>query len=91
MARLEKNGARKPRIPVGYAYVGCNYRDTNGISGRMPPMDYSLTVGVHGGPDYTAFLSEDEMLHTITEWLKLLERNRDQERKDEEKRRKLSA
>lgn len=83
MAKLLKAGARKPRIEDGFAYTKCDY--ATGIDhprGVMPPMEYKLSVSAHGanlGGEYTAQLTEAEMLRTIAEWMAMYARNRTRE------------
>lgn len=89
MAKLEKLGARKPRIPNGgTAFVGCMYSDEEHERGDMPPMEYRLTVCENGGPSYTSTLTEDEMLHAVGEWMKLFAGHRAAERKRDAKSRR---
>lgn len=90
MAKLDKLGARSPRIVDGSTYTGCNYADEPHERGQMPPMEYKLTVCSRHGTDksasYTASLTEGEMLDTIAEWMKHYARNRAEERKRNAKR-----
>lgn len=85
MANLTKMGAKAPRVSKGYSFVGCNYaNDEPRAPNGMPPMLYNVTVGQKGVPkpsQYTAELTEAEMLDTVAEWMKLYARNRAEERK----------
>lgn len=86
MANLSKLGARALRIKSGSCYTGHNYAndEPKGPDG-MPPMYYALTISSRYGTDksaqYTAELSEEEMLDTITEWLKKYAISRREEKK----------
>lgn len=84
MAQIHKAGARSPRIEDGFVYTKCDYA-TGGPDlprGVMPPMEYKLTVsakGAHLGGEYTAQLTEAEMLRTISEWMSMYVSNRTRE------------
>lgn len=84
MAKVLKAGARKPRIEDGFVYTKCDYA-TGGPDlprGVMPPMEYKLLVSAKGadlGGEYTAQLTEVEMLRTIAEWMAMYVRNRTRE------------
>lgn len=95
MAQLLKHGARKPRIELGYAFTGNNYSSTEPHEpGAMPGMCYDLTVqarGVNSAGEYTARLTEDEMLSTMEEWLKAFNSHRAQKRRDAAKKAALAA
>lgn len=81
MAKVLKAGARKPRIEDGFVYTKCDYAD-GGSRGVMPPMEYKLSISAKGvdlGGEYTAQLTETEMLRTISEWMVMYVRNRSRE------------
>lgn len=90
MANLIKRGARAPRVTEGYSYTGCDYV-TGGEHERgvMPSMLYRLTVGnrsetgatQHKVEEHRIELTEQEMLETVAEWMKMYARNRAEERK----------
>lgn len=75
MARIFKTGARKPRIDEGNAWTGTNVRWAPPEGGfvRAVGTDYTLTVSATAGKaEYVAHLSEDEMLATVTSWLRAM-------------------
>lgn len=84
MAQIHKAGARKPRIEDGFVYTKCDYArgGPDLPRGVMPPMEYKLSVSAKGGDlggEYTAQLTEAEMLRTIAEWMTMYARNRQRE------------
>lgn len=83
MAKVLKAGARKPRIEDGFVYTKCDYATGMDLPrGVMPPMEYKLSVSAHGanlGGEYTAQLTEAEMLRTMAEWMAMYVRNRTRE------------
>jgi len=84
VARIFKTGARKPRIEDGTAYTGNNTRWAPPEDGfvRAVGMDYTLTVTAKHPEkaEYVAHLSEDEMLRTVSEWLKSMTQHRNSQR-----------
>lgn len=89
MADLLKDGARKPRILGGTCYTANNY-DRNQITERgvMPEMRYDLTVS--GNTQYTARLTEPEMLRTMQQWLTSYTAHQEQKRRDAAKKLAIS-
>jgi hypothetical protein len=84
MAQIHKAGARKPRIEDGFVYTKCDYATVGPERpcGVMPPFEYKLAVSAKGaslGGEYTAQLTEAEMLRTIAEWMAMYVRNRTRE------------
>lgn len=85
MARVTQRGARTPRIDAGNTWTGThvNWAPPAGGFVKATGMDYTLTVAGRekGSPEYTSHLTEDEMLKTISEWLAVYQRHRQQEAK----------
>ena len=63
MARLLKQGGRKPVIEAGGVYCGFRWDDV-----RRAPL-YEVTVGGGSGVAHTLQLQEWEMLEVVKEWL----------------------
>lgn len=86
MARVFKTGARKPRIEDGTAYRGnhVNWAPPENGFVRATGFDYTLTVcdRVNRKAEYVTHLTEDEMLDTVSEWLKAMTQHRAQQARD---------
>lgn len=87
MAKVCKTGARKPRIVDGTVYHGTNVEWAPPKDGfvRAVGFNYTLAVCTKGEDkaEYVMHLSEDEMLTTVSEWLKSMTLRREQRRRDE--------
>lgn len=79
MAKLTKDRARKPLVENGGVWTGTNIEwvpsDEPGML-RSGGDRYTVVTG-----DYVLSLSEDEMLHTVSEWLQAFNRHRAAEKR----------
>lgn len=81
MAKIRKEGARKPIILDGGCYTSDSTEwapaDDAGFV-RAVGMNYALTITTQSAKerDYTVELSEDQMLETVAAWMKRFSDNR---------------
>jgi len=79
LLKKSKRGGYLPRVAGSAVWTGEKYAEQETPRGEMPPMLYTLGVGV-GDEEYELRLTEDQMIAATGEWLSKLASRRAREK-----------